>query len=248
MVLRDMKLTKKLVIFDIDGTLIRALRPIDNLQRFRFSINKIFGCDIGELTKERWQQGNYNGKGDRFILWSLIEPLGVSRDAFLDRVGEIGDAFSEHLDRIASSGESYAVIPEVKQLVDRVIAAEHLSEGVLTGNLVQSASWKLHATGFPDFAFGVYGHEADAREDLARLLIPKAKLYYGRDIEPQDIIVIGDTVNDVLCAKAIGATSVIVTTGWEVSVKALLAANPDLIVDSLIDERVMNLLGLTRNI
>ncbi len=237
---------KKLVIFDIDGTLIRALRPIDNLQRFRYSVKKIFGKDIGEITEERWKQGNYNGKGDRFILWNLIEPLGVSRDAFLDRVGEIGDACSEYLDRIASGGDSYAVIPEAKLLVDRVIAAEHLSEGVLTGNLGQSARWKLHSTGLPDFAFGVYGHEADAREDLARLLLPKAKQYYGREITPDNVIIIGDTVNDILCAKAIGAMSVIVTTGWNVPIDTLHAAKPDLIVDSLMDERVFTLLGLKK--
>lgn len=241
-----MKPQHKLVIFDIDGTLIRALRPIDNLQRFRYSIKKIFGTDIGEITQERWKQGNFNGKGDRFILWSLIEPFGVSKDAFLDRIGQIGDAFSEYLDSIASGGSSYEVIPDAKQLVEKVIEAEHLSEGVLTGNLGQSARWKLHSAGLPDFAFGVYGHEADAREDLARLLLPKAKEFYGHPISPGNVIILGDTVNDVLCAKAIGAVSVIVTTGWDVPVDELVASKPDYIVDTLLDERVLDLLGLEK--
>lgn len=236
--------TKKLVIFDIDGTLIRTLRPIDNLQRFRFSIKKVFGKDIGEVTETRWREGKYNGTGDRYILWSLIEPLGVGRDEFLDRVGEIGDAFAEYLDSIASDGNPYACIPEAKQLLDSVIASDHLSEGVLTGNLGPSARWKLHNAGLPDFAFGVYGHEADAREDLARLLLPKAEVYFGRKISPEQIIIIGDTINDIFCAKAIGAVSVIVTTGWNVPVDELHAAHPDCIVDSLMDERVYTLLGL----
>ena len=107
---------KKLVIFDIDGTLIRALRPIDNLQRFRYSIQKIFKKDIGPITEERWHKGNYNGMGDRAILWVLVEPFGISRDMFLDQIGLFGDAFIEYLDSIAAAGPSYAVIPEAKRL------------------------------------------------------------------------------------------------------------------------------------
>ena len=235
---------KKLVIFDIDGTLIRALRPIDNLQRFRYSIQKIFIKDIGPITEERWHKGNYNGMGDRAILWVLVEPFGISRDMFLDQIGLFGDAFIEYLDSIAAAGPSYAVIPEAKTLIDRVIKAEHLSEGVLTGNLGQSARWKLHSVGLPDFAFGVYGHEADKREDLSKLLIPKATAYFGKAVRPRDIVVIGDTVNDIRCARVIGALVVIVNTGWRIDKETLIKAKPDLFVDTLLDERVLTLLGL----
>lgn len=239
-----MKQNKKLVIFDIDGTLIRALRPKDNLQRFRYSIRNVFGIDIGPLTEERWHQGNYNGMGDRAIIWDFIQSR-VSRDAFLDHIGEIGDAFVEYLESIQKDGPSYALIPDAKTLVDRVIAAEHLSEGVLTGNLGQSATWKLHSVGLPDFSFGVYGHEADKREDLATLLVLKAKQYFGIDVHPWDIVIIGDTVNDVSCARAIGASVVIVKTGWGVSHDAVANAKPNILVDSLLDDRVLKLLGLS---
>lgn len=235
---------KKLVIFDIDGTLIRPLRPMENLQRFRFSINKIFGKDIGEITEDRWKKNNYNGMGDRAILWSMIEPHGIARDAFLDRIGEIGDGFAEYLDLHAREVPSYEVIPDAQKLVDMVIESKHLSEGVLTGNLGQSARWKLHSVGLPEFAFGVYGHEADTRNDLAKLLLPKAQSYFGKIIDPSDLIIIGDTAYDAQCAKVIGAYAVIVGTGWNLHRKDLEAAAPDLLVDSLMDERVLELLEL----
>ncbi len=237
-------LPQRLVIFDIDGTLIRVRRLTDNLQRFRVSLKKVFGVDIGELSRDRWQKSGYNGMGDRYILWDLVKDLGVSRDAFLDRIGEVGDAFAEYLEGIQSGGPSYEAIPEARLLLEKVIAADHLSEGVLTGNLGASATWKLHNAGLPDFAFGVYGHEADARDDLARLLIRKAEIFFGRPVRAADVIIIGDTIHDVRCAKAIGAKVVIVRTGWNVPYDEIQNALPDLLVDSLMDERVITLLGL----
>ena len=75
--------------------------------------------------------------------------------------------------------------------------------------------------------------------------IPKAKKFFGRDIIPSDITIIGDTVNDVLCDRAIGATVIIVSTGWNVHKDEFADHLPDLHVDSLLDERVLSLLGLT---
>lgn len=234
----------KLVLFDIDGTLIRAQRMLDNLQRFPYSAKKIFGIDIGALTMERWKAKNFNGAGDRYILWEFIKDFDITKDAFLDRIGDVGDAFAEYLESIKDGGPSYTVIPDAKTLVEKVIAADHLSEGVLTGNLGPAASWKLRSTGLPDIAFGVYGHEADERNDLARLIPSKAKVYFGHAFVPSDIIIIGDTVRDVACARVIGATAVIVATGWEVTKEDFSLNPPDIFVDSLMDEKVLTLLGL----
>lgn len=235
---------KKLVLFDIDGTLIRALRMEDNLQRFPYAAKKVFGVDIGAFTMERWKSKNFNGMGDRYILWEFIKDFGITKDALLDRIGDIGDAFAEYLESIKGGGPSYSVIPEAKTLVEKVIAAEHLSEGVLTGNLGPAAAWKLRSTGLPDIAFGVYGHEADERNDLARLIAPKAAVFFGQAFAARDIIIIGDTVRDAECARVIDAVSVIVATGWEVTKEDFAAAPPDFFVDSLMDEKVLTLLGL----
>lgn len=240
-----MKSKKKLVMFDIDGTLIRPLRQTVSVRRFHYAVDKVFGKDIGPVTEALWKERGYNGMGDRYILWDMVRRVGVTRDAFIDRIGAIGDAFVEYLDAIAPEGAIYGVIADGKQLVEKVIAADHLSEGVLTGNLGQGASWKLRSVGYPDFAFGVYGHEADHRNDLARLILPKAEVYFDMKFRPSDVIIIGDTVNDVACARAIGAYVVIVATGWNVTKDEFAAAPPDLHVDSLMDERVLKLLGLS---
>lgn len=240
--------THKLVLFDIDGTLIRSLRPVDALQRFRYSIQEVFGKDIGEITKNYWKEHGYNGMSDRSILWDMIKDMGITKDQFIDNLGGISDKFTQYLDMISPDGPVYTSIPEAKKLVDLVIEAEHLSQGILTGNLGKAATWKLHAAGYPDFAFGVFGHEADYRADLAKLIIPKAEKHFGQTFAPKDIIIIGDTINDIICARAIGASVVIVATGWDVSIDDLKKAQPDLFIDSLLDERVLHLLGLKKGI
>ena len=235
-----------LVVFDIDGTLIRAARLGRNLQRFRHAILTVFGKDIGVVTEELWKERNYNGKGDRLILWDMVRPLGIARDLFLDRLGELGAALVSYLEMIQEDGPSYEVIPDAQTMLKKVIAAPHLSLGVLTGNLGAPAIWKLRATGIPEIAFGVYGHEADERNDLARLLIPKATQYFGHEIRAEEIVIVGDTVHDVRCAKAIGARSIVVLTGWNVSRTDVEKENPTLLVDSLLDQRVLELLGLNQ--
>jgi phosphoglycolate phosphatase-like HAD superfamily hydrolase len=233
----------KLVLFDLDGTLIKALRPVEALQRFRYAIRDIFGHDVGEITKDYWKDHGYNGRSDRYILWDMLKDAGVSRDHFINNLGAVGDKFVEHLDQVTGD-PLYAAFPEAKKLADMVIASEHLHEGVLTGNLIQGAAWKLHAAGYPSFSFGVFGNEADNRDDLSRLALLKAKEYFGHPFAPSEVVIVGDTVNDISCARAIGSPVVIVKTGWNVTSEELEKEKPDLLVDSLLDERVISLLGL----
>ena len=235
---------KKLIIFDIDGTLIRSLTQEETLQRFRYAVDKIFHKDIGEITRERWMERDYNGKGDRHILWSLVSEIGISRDAFLDHLGAITSATIDFLDILAKDKPLYAAIPEAKKLVEYVIKQDYLESGVLTGNLTDAGIWKLKHAGYDEFAFGVYGSEADAREDLARLLLVKAQKYFEWKPKPEDIIIIGDTIYDIRCARVIGAHVIAVAGGWEVDRQRLAVEGADLLVDTLADPRVFDLLKI----
>lgn len=232
---------KKLVLFDIDGTLIRALVPEKGIHRFSYAIKQIFGKDV-LVTVDMFRK--YNGWGDRAILWDLLKDSKISRDAFLDKLGAVSQVFCEYLDTLAKQERLYEAIPEAQKLVREVIEAKHAFVGVLTGNLGQTAQWKLRYTGYDSFAFGVFGHEADTRIDLAKLIIPKANVHFGRKFNPRDIVLIGDTVHDIACTRAIGASVVIVSTGWNVERTALEKAKPDIFVNSLADKQVYEYLEL----
>ena len=63
------------------------------------------------------------------------------------------------------------------------------------------------------FQFGVYGTASKNRNDLGPLALSKYRDMAGEDIDPADVVIIGDTVNDVLVAKHIGAKCIITLTG-----------------------------------
>lgn len=235
---------KTLVLFDIDGTLITPLRPAFAISRFSYAIKKVMGVDV-EVNTTMWKR--FNGWSDRGIFWTLLkEQTKTTKQDMLAHIDEISDAFVEYLESLAVGQKVYAEIPAARQLFDKVKTGDHLILGTLTGNLEKSAKWKLKHTGVPvdSFVFGVYGHEADTRDELARLVIPRANAMFHMSLKPHDIIVIGDTVHDIRCARVIGARVVAVSTGWNIAKEDLANEKPDLLVDSLLDERVLTLLGL----
>ena len=84
------------------------------------------------------------------------------------------------------------------------------------------------------FRFGAFGDDHENRCELARIALEKAEDLLGRPVGGQDVTVIGDTPRDIACARAIGARAVIVATGL-VTREELLAAEPDVILDSFAD-------------
>lgn len=234
---------KKLVLFDIDGTLIRPIAAVEAVKRFPYAIKQIFGKDVPSGV-ELWK--TFNGWSDRSILWAHMESTGVPKEVFLSQMGALEDVFVEYLERASKQQHLYEAIEDAHALFKKIHAAGHLVLATLTGNLKKGAHWKLRHTGINHeyFALGIYGQEADFRDDLARLVIPKVKRELGLSFDPSSIIFIGDTVHDIRCARAIGATVVAVTTGWNISKSSLEQEKPDLLVDSLLDERVLDLLQL----
>jgi phosphoglycolate phosphatase-like HAD superfamily hydrolase len=106
--------------------------------------------------------------------------------------------------------------------------------GLVTGNTSMTAPIKLQAAGFdPEvFVVGSFGSESDDRNELPRIALDRAIALSGQTIMPQDVIIVGDTVKDVDCARALGAVVATVFTGFE-SRENLINARPDYLLDDL---------------
>jgi phosphoglycolate phosphatase len=239
-----MKKGKKLVLFDIDGTLLIPVRPSEAVQRFPYALNKAFGIQV-ILDYGNWK---YNGVVDRGILFDMVQTHGVTKADLIRMLPDIEKYFCEYLNLIIKDGPLYARIDDAHTLVQKLASEKSVIRGLLTGNLGEAARWKLRSVGYQeeDFLFGVYGHQTDDRISLAKVAQKEAKKHLGRYHSHQDIIVIGDTAHDIRCGKAIGAFTIAVTTGVNVPLKSLTQEAPDLLVDSLLDEQVLGLLGLTK--
>ena len=121
------------------------------------------------------------------------------------------------------------VLEAIEQL--HTCSRSHL--GLLTGNIQAAAEAKLRYYELWDFFhFGGYGDHHVSRDNVAEVALANACGHLNQSIDPRDVWVIGDTQNDIRCAKAIGANSVAVATGG-FSVDQLAEANPDFLLEDL---------------
>ena len=80
--------------------------------------------------------------------------------------------------------------------------------------------------------------EAKRREPVA---LREVRTHLGREVDPTEVWVVGDTPLDVQCARAIGAKVIAVATGWH-PVEELAACQPDHVFADLSDhQRVLDL-------
>jgi phosphoglycolate phosphatase-like HAD superfamily hydrolase len=70
------------------------------------------------------------------------------------------------------------------------------------------------------------------RDHLPALAVARAVEHYRYPFTPSEVIIVGDTLADIACARAIGAVAVAVATGFE-KVEDLQAAKPDYFLNDL---------------
>jgi len=95
---------------------------------------------------------------------------------------------------------------------------------LLTGNLEGGAALKLRAAGLDParFAVGAFGSDSARRPDLPAIAVERAARRTGRRFAGADVVIVGDTPDDVACGRPIGARTVAVATGFydEVQLRA----------------------------
>jgi phosphoglycolate phosphatase-like HAD superfamily hydrolase len=197
-----------IVLFDIDGTLIRTgragSRAMDRAFQDLFGIAGAFdGIQMG-------------GRTDRWILEDAAARAGVSLDK--STVQRFRDRYCERLrDALPEATQPKGVLPGVQTLLETLAAPAFDGEifvGLLTGNCQEGARIKLeHFDLWRFFRCGGFGDEARDRDELFPVALHRAVACGAPSVSPQEVIVVGDTPLDVACAAAAGARSVAVATG-----------------------------------
>jgi phosphoglycolate phosphatase-like HAD superfamily hydrolase len=223
----------RVVLFDIDGTLIRTGGA--GVRAFARTAELAFGRAGGTATLR------FHGRTDTSL---VREFLGLHdfadtpdlRDHFLATYLFLLD---EELER--QRGET---CPGVRELIASLRALPNPPLiGLLTGNVRVGAALKLAAHGLDsDFLLGAFGDDHENRNELAAIAQKRAAQMLGAPVAGAEIIVIGDTLADIECAHAIGARCVAVATGGD-SLPQLLAHSPALALNSLADVSAERLLA-----
>jgi phosphoglycolate phosphatase len=215
----------KLLLFDIDGTLLIGKGL--GREAKAFAMQEVFGTDAGIRTHP------FGGKTDWQILVEVLTPHGYTREQIGAQMAHYEQRFAVHMAALVAQFDVQAC-PGAHDLIAHLRQQADITLGIVTGNTSYTAPIKLQAAGFDPawFAVGGYGNESDKRADLVRFALERAIKHTGQPISATDVIVIGDTVNDVTAAKALGAYTVTVFTGFEER-DALIASNPDVMLDDL---------------
>lgn len=193
----------KLVLFDIDGTLIDPGRVgrISATKAFHelFSIeDAFFGIDMA-------------GKTDIQIIKEALSAHGMASGD-----GIIPDILKTYLRILKEEANSsrMSVKPGVIDLLDYLKDGNGFNLGLLTGNIETGGRTKLGVFGLNKyFPFGAFGNDSEDRNSLLPVAVEKFKRMTNIEIGFDSCIVIGDTPRDVACARPFGAISVAVATG-----------------------------------
>lgn len=196
---------RRLVLFDVDGTLLSSGRLARDV--FAEALIDVFGT-AGDIDAYRFE-----GKLDPVIVTELMRGAAISEERIeLDRAA----ALARYLDLLEAALERQrpTLKPGIAELVPEVASAPAAVTALLTGNLERGARIKLRAARlWEHFRFGVWGDEAPRREQLGPLALERARALTGLAFAGADCVVVGDSVHDVACGKAVGGRVVAVATG-----------------------------------
>lgn len=216
-----------IVLFDIDGTLVltggagvRAMnRACEDLVR---SANPMAGV-------------TFAGRTDWSILDDILRSHGHTLDEML--LHELRERYVKHLgEEMQLPGRGVKdVMPGIRELLDALAGRPDVSLGLLTGNFVEGARIKLEYFDlWKYFPWGAFGGDAANRNDLVPIAVTRARAHGIDGIAAADVIVVGDTPNDVECALVAGATPVAVATG-NYSTDQLRSAGANIVFSDLSD-------------
>lgn len=209
------------VLFDIDGTLIRTDGV--GMGAMGQAVTEHYGkTEIPEIR--------VHGCTDRGIITELFGQLDI------DLEQDHSDFLSSYcrLLEISLSTNGGEVLPGVPQLLETLESHPNVSLGLLTGNAKRPAEIKLNHFGIGDyFQFGGYGDDFSDRNDVAASAVAAAGEALGNKFDASKVWVIGDTLNDIRCARSIGAKVIAVETGGDTG-KILAKESPDFLFSNLL--------------
>jgi phosphoglycolate phosphatase-like HAD superfamily hydrolase len=197
----------KLLLFDIDGTLILTGRA--GVRAMNRACEDVIG------RRDALNGVTVAGRTDWIILHDALEQHGHRLDE--RTLDELRQRYVGHLaEEIQQPGEgTKGVMPGIRPLLDDLQRRSDIALGLLTGNFAEGARIKLEYFDlWKYFRCGAFGDDSSDRNALVPVAIRRAReCGIAADVHPSRVLVVGDTPHDVACAHAVGAIAVAVATG-----------------------------------
>jgi phosphoglycolate phosphatase-like HAD superfamily hydrolase len=218
--------THRILLFDIDGTLVSTGGA--GAVAWRRAFEELHGipADIGKFTDAGMTDPDVGAKTFEAVLGRKPSP---------HELAQVVQRRLEHLPEAVAESTGYKVLPGVAERLRQLSRDGHLL-GLITGNGDGAAFIKLARGDLMRwFTFGAYASAGVDRAGIVRQAVARGEAMLGEDVPNADIYVIGDTPRDIEAAHAVDCSAIAVATG-HYDAAALREAGADHVIDTLEEE------------
>jgi len=222
----------RILLWDLDGTLVRGKRfgtfkdyTVPMLQ----TVFGTAGC-LPELV--------VSGMTDLQIVEEALRSEGITREHISARKTQLKECYIREMKRAVGDGAHVIeTMPGAHEVLKAVDEHPRYRSALLTGNIEPAAHLKIEIAGIAQFFTlpGAFGDESFDRRDLPAKAVERINRHLGYELSPEQFIVIGDTPNDVACARHFGTRVIAVATGRIHAFEELRACEPDALLPDLRD-------------
>ena len=194
----------RLVLFDIDGTLIHTGGA--GVKAFA----KVFETEFGAV--DGFERLKFGGRTDFSLLREFfsLHQIPATRANFQ----RFCERYVFWLDQLLRQSRA-ELCPGVSELIAGLEALPRPPLlGLLTGNIRLGAEIKLRYLHLWDrFVTGAFADDHEDRNQIAAIAFQRGSRLLNGNLAPEQVVVVGDTPFDIGCARAIGAKALVVATG-----------------------------------
>jgi phosphoglycolate phosphatase-like HAD superfamily hydrolase len=222
----------RILLWDLDGTLVHGKRYgvfKDYTVPMLKSVFGTAGC-LPEMI--------VSGMTDLQIVEEALRSEGITREHITSRKEDLLRCYIAEMKRATGNGDHIIMaIPGAREALQAVDEHPRYQSALLTGNIEPAAYLKVEITGLAEFFRlpGAFGDESFDRRDLPEKAAQRINKQLGMELSPHQFLVIGDTPNDIACARHFGARAVAVATGRIHSADELRSCEPDALLPNLLD-------------
>jgi phosphoglycolate phosphatase len=225
----------RIILWDIDGTLVRTRRSGVFREYTAPVLMRVFG------TAGRLHEMGVSGMTDLQIVAEALREEGFTAEQVRERAAELVPVYLEELERLTRAEDLYYALPGAREALAALERSPRYLNSLLTGNVEPAALLKLRLVGLEGFFRlpGAFGEDSHDRRDLPALARERLSRHLRLDLRPSQLVVVGDTPNDIACARHSGARAVAVATGHAYTAADLAAHYPDAVLPDLTDTQLL---------
>jgi phosphoglycolate phosphatase-like HAD superfamily hydrolase len=222
----------RVLLWDIDGTLMRSAR-VGIFKDYTIPVlEEVFG------TAGRLREMTVSGMTDLQIVFEALRDEGFTDGQIRARVRDLRARYMRALELATGNGEQlFQVLPGAREALTATSQHLRYRNALLTGNIRSAARLKMRLVNLSQFFElpGAFGSDSDDRRDLPARAARRINRHLKLELPPRQFIVIGDTPNDIACARHFGARAVAIATGRTYNPDQLLSHQPDAVLRDLSD-------------